>query len=320
MWQCCLELNSVNFRYNEVSGNMAQSPSNERRSDEAQKEIEGLLFKARQSVPIGAIPTGRADVTNMNYDKYTDVARAIVMMRELLPAHVSDADIATECHYIGNGLHHSATDHVKNPRYRPKRKTVPVPPGVTVKTPGTRTGDITRTPGTPGENGTSTTTGGDGTSTTESDYGHTSNHTKPETQDIGTDTTGLIPESQQASGSDGPECTDTTSFCIPGCQVEPDTDAAVMQCCLCGKLYHPACVGQGQTPAAWPYPTCRTLAAHVNATHSSVQQLTALVTSLVQKLNDHATKTANEIRVLSDRCDALHKQNATAQDILPIHA
>ena len=56
------------------------------------------------------------------YNKIPDVERTKLMMRDSLPANVSDEAIANVCHYMGNSLNTAAQQHVRNSHYRPCRK------------------------------------------------------------------------------------------------------------------------------------------------------------------------------------------------------
>ena len=57
-----------------------------------------------------------------NYVKIDDIEEAFRMMRDTLPSVITDESIRNACHYIGNTLHHAATDLAKDPNHRPKRK------------------------------------------------------------------------------------------------------------------------------------------------------------------------------------------------------
>ena len=86
--------------------------------------IEELLSEARDQVQVVLMDDLRClnKAELRKYNKIPDVERAKVMMRDILPANVSDEAIANVCHYMGNSLNTAAQQHVRNSHYRPCRK------------------------------------------------------------------------------------------------------------------------------------------------------------------------------------------------------
>ena len=88
--------------------------------------IEELLSEARDQVQVVLMDDLRClnKAELRKYNKIPDVERAKVMMRDILPANVSDEAIANVCHYMGNSLNTAAQQHVRNSHYTPCRKKI----------------------------------------------------------------------------------------------------------------------------------------------------------------------------------------------------
>ena len=86
--------------------------------------IEELLSEARDQVQVVLMDDLRClnKAELRKYNKIPDVERTKLMMRDSLPANVSDEAIANVCHYMGNSLNTAAQQHVRNSHYRPCRK------------------------------------------------------------------------------------------------------------------------------------------------------------------------------------------------------
>ena len=86
--------------------------------------IEELLSEARDQVQVVLMDDLRClnKAELRKYNKIPDVERTKLMMRDSLPANVSDEAIANVCHYMGNSLNTAAQQHVTNSHYRPCRK------------------------------------------------------------------------------------------------------------------------------------------------------------------------------------------------------
>ena len=286
---------------------MAHRPSETRlRIEDARKIMEEKLIDNMRYLSRNELAS---------YVKWPDVEKAVTMMRDILPPHVSDESIRKECHYIGNTLNHISQDWSKDKNYLPKRRIRSTKISVDSQDQSEINKDEHDME--PNLSLSSTKAGG----STDTLHGDARDHLRDPR-----DTEHLKVPSASASSTSQGGTTETSTMvppvprhCGSQCKQGGKEGPSMSRCNLCYTLYHDDCVQcpatSTDTPSAWWIcEVCRQAPRCVAKMQKTITDLVNMVESLTENnknLHSSVAKLIESNQTLSAQVQSLGEIKCT---------